>query len=376
MRDMTDRTMKQRLTGALAVLGVGLLATGCARGEAGASDDVSDVEQVGARVVNVEVTPVSLEEFTGFIRVTGEVEALNDIIVAAEETGRVLSFMAEKGQRVRQGQAIAKLEDDFLTAQVGEAQAAAQLAQEEWERQRQLWEEDSVGTELMYLQRKYQSDIAAARLAQLQSRLERTVIRAPVTGVFDDNFLESGEMAVPGAPVVRVVSIDRVKVIAGVPERYARSVQRRDSTLVTFDIFPGREFVGRVNFVGSSVDPSSRTFPIEILLNNPEGIMKPAMVANVRVQREQLSDVLVVPQQVVLRSADGYKVFVVTTADGEYVANARTVVLGPNSGNRVVVEQGLEIGDLLITVGHQLVDDGSRVRVVNPERPGTTEGTG
>jgi len=376
VRDMTDRTMKQRLTGALAVLGVGLLATGCARGEAGASDDVSDVEQVGARVVNVEVTPVSLEEFTGFIRVTGEVEALNDIIVAAEETGRVLSFMAEKGQRVRQGQAIAKLEDDFLTAQVGEAQAAAQLAQEEWERQRQLWEEDSVGTELMYLQRKYQSDIAAARLAQLQSRLERTVIRAPVTGVFDDNFLESGEMAVPGAPVVRVVSIDRVKVIAGVPERYARSVQRRDSTLVTFDIFPGREFVGRVNFVGSSVDPSSRTFPIEILLNNPERIMKPAMVANVRVQREQLSDVLVVPQQVVLRSADGYKVFVVTTADGEYVANARTVVLGPNSGNRVVVEQGLEIGDLLITVGHQLVDDGSRVRVVNPERPGTTEGTG
>jgi RND family efflux transporter MFP subunit len=368
--------MKQRLTGALAVLGVGLLATGCARGEAGTSDDVSDVEQVGARVVNVEVTPVSLEEFTGFIRVTGEVEALNDITVAAEETGRVLSFMAEKGQRVRQGQAIAKLEDDFLTAQVGEAQAAAQLAQEEWERQRQLWEEDSVGTELMYLQRKYQSDIAAARLAQLQSRLERTVIRAPVTGVFDDNFLEPGEMAVPGAPVVRVVSIDRVKVIAGVPERYARSVQRRDSTLVTFDIFPGREFVGRVNFVGTSVDPSSRTFPIEILLNNPERIMKPAMVANVRVQREQLSDVLVVPQQVVLRSADGYKVFVVTTADGEYVASARTVVLGPNSGNRVVVEQGLEIGDLLITVGHQLVDDGSRVRVVNPERPGTTEGTG
>ena len=127
---MTYQTMKQRLPGALAVLVAGLLATGCARGEAGTSDDVSDVEQVGARVVNVEVTPVALEEFTGFIRVTGEVEALNDITVAAEETGRVLSFMAEKGQRVRQGQAIAKLEDDFLTAQVGEAQAAAQLAQE------------------------------------------------------------------------------------------------------------------------------------------------------------------------------------------------------------------------------------------------------
>ena len=193
--------------------------------------------------------------------------------------------------------------------------------------------------------------------------------------MFDDNFLELGEMATPGAPVVRVVSTDRVKVIAGVPERYARSVQRGDSTIVTFDIFPGREFVGLVNFVGTSVDPSSRTFPIEILLDNPEGIMKPAMVANVRVQRERLSGVLVVPQHVVLRSADGYKVFIVTASNGDHAAAARTVVLGPTSGNMVVIEQGLDVGDLLITVGHQLVDDGSRVRVVNEEQLGSTEGT-
>jgi RND family efflux transporter MFP subunit len=372
---MKNQDTKWSGTAVLLTASLAMLLTACARGEAGTSED-SAAEQVGARVVNVEVTPVATVEFTGFIRVTGEVEALSDITVAAEESGRVLEFTARKGDRVQQGQAIAKLEDDFLTAQVGEAQAAAQLAREEWERQRQLWEEDSVGTELMYLQRKYQSEIAAARLAQLQSRLERTVIRAPVTGVFDDNFLETGEMAVPGAPVVRVVSTDRVKVIAGVPERYARSVQRRDSALVTFDIFPGREFVGRVNFVGTSVDPGSRTFPIEILLDNPEGIMKPAMVANVRVQRERLSQVLVAPQHVVLRSADGYKVFVVNEADGEFLAQARTVVLGPTSGNRVVVEQGLEVGDLLITVGHQLVDDGSRVRVVNPEQRGTAEGTG
>jgi multidrug efflux pump subunit AcrA (membrane-fusion protein) len=122
------------------------------------------------------------------------------------------------------------------------------------------------------------------------------------------------------------------------------------------------------------VEQSSRTFPIEILLNNPEGIMKPAMVANVRVQRERLSDVLVVPQHVVLRSADGYKVFVVTS-DDRPVAKARSVVLGPTSGNAVIVESGLEVGDLLVTVGQQLVDDGTRVRVVNRSEVGNAEGT-
>jgi membrane fusion protein (multidrug efflux system) len=350
-----------------------LSVTGCSSGEADATSDKATTD-ANVRVTNVEVTPVKQTRFTGFIRVTGEVEALNDVTISAEETGRITSFLARKGQWVGSGDPIAKLEDDFLSAQVEEARAAAQLAREEWLRQRQLWEEDSVGTELVYLQRKYQAEIAAARLSQLESRLARTVIRSPVAGIFDDNYLEAGEMASPGQAVARVVSTNRMKVIAGVPERYAPSVQRGDSAVVTFDIFLGREYVGRVNFVGASVDKSSRTFPIEILLDNPEGMIKPAMVANVRVEREQLENTISIPQQVVLRSADGYKVFVVENEEGVDVAKARSVTLGPASSNTVVIEQGLNVGDLLITLGQQLVDEGSRVRVVNRDELSSNEG--
>ncbi len=358
------------LAASIALLSV----AGCSSGEADATSDQGALAEENVRVVNVEVTPVRHARFTGFIRVTGEVEALNDVTISAEETGRVTEFLARKGQWVGSGDPIARLEDDFLSAQVDEARAAAQLAKEEWERQRQLWEEDSVGTELIYLQRKYQAQIAAARLSQLESRLARTVISSPVAGIFDDNYLEVGEMALPGQRVVRVVSTSTVKVTAGVPERYARSVQRGDSAVVTFDIFPDQEFVGRVNFVGTSVDQSSRTFPIEILLSNPEGMMKPAMVANIRVEREQLENIISVPQQVVLRSANGYKVFVVENQGGVDVARARDVILGPPSSNTVVIEQGLSVGDLLVTLGQQLVDEGSRVRVVNRDELGSSEG--
>ena len=348
-----------------ALLAAAAFATGCsqAAGEAETAD--TSQGQLDVRVVNVEVARVGLSEFTGFIRVTGEVEAVNDATVSAEESGQVREILAEKGRWVERGQPLVKLEDDLLAAQVEEARAAASLAREEWDRQRRLWEMDSIGTELMYLQRKYQAEIAEARLAQLEARLDRTVVAAPVSGVFDDHFLEVGEMAVPGAPVVRVVDISRVRVTAGVPERYARSVRRGDPAIVTLDIFPGREFNGRVGFVGASVDPSNRTFEIEIMLDNPEGIMKPAMVANVRVQRERMADVVVVPQDVVLRSAEGYKVFVVEDRDGFPVAKAREVELGPASGDDVVIIRGIEVGDLLITLGQQLVDDESRVRVVD-----------
>jgi len=357
-----------------AVTSIGLVLVGCSGGEAEAAADAQQVDLENVRVVNVEVMPVSLGEFTGFIRVTGEVEALYDVTVSAEESGRVEEFLVRKGRRVRSGQPIVRLESDLLTAQVDEARASAELAREEYEPQRQLWEEDSIGTEMAFLQRKYASEMASARLATLEARLERTEIIAPVTGTFEDNFLEIGEMATAGAPVVRVVATDRVKIVAGVPERFARAVVEGDEARVTFDVFPGRELVGQVGFVGASVDPRNRTFRIEIILDNPDGIIKPAMVANLRVQRERLTDVIAVPQQVVMRSADGYKVFVAVPQGQGHLATARTVELGAVSGDDVVIRSGLSTGDLLVTVGQQLVDDGSPIRIVQGVRSASVEG--
>ena len=351
----------------------------CAPAEGDASTGNADSADAGVRVTNVEVTTVRRGLFVDHIRVTGEVEAMNDVTVAAEESGRVEAFMVEKGRSVEVGQPIARLEDDLLAAQVSEARAAAELAAEQYARQRQLWEEERIGTELAYLRSRYEAEMAAARLAQLEERLAHTVIVAPVTGVFDEKFLEEGEMASPGVPVARIVATARVKVAAGVPERFAASVEVGDSARVWFDIFRGREFAGRIGFVGSRVDPASRTFPIEIVLHNPNRVIKPHMVANVRVTRERLENVIVIPQQVVLRSADGYKVFVVEDRDGRPVSMARTVTLGASSGNQVVIESGLEEGERLVTLGHQLVDDGSRVRIVNaseaePSDSGSGEG--
>ncbi len=344
-----------------------VLVGGCspAEGNADEAADLDSASAAGVRVVNVEITPVTVGAFADYIRVTGEVEALHDVTIAAEESGPIARFLVEKGQRVTQGQVIAKLEDKLLQAQVAEARASADLAREQYDRQRQLWEEAKIGTEIAFLQARYQSEQAAARLAQLEERLARTAIVAPVAGVFDTKYLQAGEMATIGAPVVRVVSTSRVKVAAGIPERYARSVRVGSPARIWFDVFPGREFEGRIGFVGSSVDPGNRTFPIEIVMANPDRVVKPHMVANVQVQHQQLDSVIVVPQEVVQRAADGYKVFVAIERDGHTYAEARRVILGASAANRTVIEEGLRVGELLITLGHKQVDDGSRIRVVN-----------
>ncbi len=342
-------------------------AIGCSAA-AGDSDSEAAIDSVmGFKVVNVGVTTVEPTTFTDFIRITGEVEAYSDVTVSAQEIGVITRFLVAKGDRVRRGQVIARIDSEVLTAQVNEARAAAELAQEQHDRRRRLWEDEGIGSEIAYLEAKAQAAVQAARLTTLEARLARTAIRSPVAGIFDEKFLEAGEMAVLGAPVVRVVAIDRLKINGGVPERFAPWVQRNDRAVITFDILPGREVEGAIGYVGSSVDDRSRTFPVEIVIDNPDGILKPQMVANVQLERLNLTDVIVVPQEVVLRTELGYQVFVAKDRDGTTFAVARPVKLGPGYGDRVVIESGLEIGDRLITVGAQLVDDGSRVSIVSTD---------
>ena len=222
----------------------------------------------------------------------------------------------------------------------------------------------------MYLQVRAAAQAAEARLATLEARLDRTKIRAPVSGVFDEKLIEVGEMAMPGTPVARVVAVRRVKITGGVPERFALSVRPGHAATVVFDVLPDQEFEGTIGYVGTSVDRLNRTVPIEGVMDNPNGAAKPGMIANVKVVRQRRDSVVVVPQQVVERTEDGYELFVVVNRDGHTVAESRSVELGPSYGNQVVIEAGLAVGEQLITLGHQLVDAGSRVRVVTGETAG------
>jgi membrane fusion protein (multidrug efflux system) len=344
------------------IIGLGMYACGPSSQASGTESPEDPVT-----VVNVEVMTIELTDFTAFIRVTGEVEAMNDVMVSAEETGVIERFYAEKGVYVRAGAPIAKIRDDVLRAQVEEASAAAQLARERFERQRQLWEEEQIGSEIAYLEAKYQAQLQAARHAYLQARLERTVIRAPISGIFDDRYVDVGEMVSPGSQVARVVEVDRVKVTGGVAERFASTVHPGDSVRINFEVM-NEETDGVIEFVGSAVDPRSRTFPIEVVIANPGRVVKPQMVANVLIASRRLQGVVVIPQAALMRTEDGYEVFVVVERDGVPFAEAQRVALGLSYQNQVVVEAGLDVGDRLVVRGQQLVEAGDRVRIVNEDR--------
>lgn len=340
-----------------------LIAAGCG-GDAQADGSAEGEAPGFTRVINVEVREVQTEAFREEIRLTGVAWADQDVSVSAEESGVIREVLAEKGSRVSEGQALLKIDDAVLRAQVGQARAQADLAAQTWERRQRLWEEDRVGSELAYLEAKFAAEQTAANLAGLEARLERTTIRAPFAGILDERSVEVGTMVSPGQAVARVVALSTVKVVAGVPERYAPDVRVGGQAVVHFDVMPGEAFPATIEYVGASVNAQNRTFPIEIEMANPRNLVKPEMVANVVVERRTLSDALVVSQDAVVRVEDGYVVFIAEEQGDDRVASVRPVELGPAQNNRVVIESGLEAGERVIVVGQRSVANGDRVNVV------------
>ena len=341
---------------------VAVAACGGAQGEDAAQDQA---ESAGyTRVVNVEVAPVEPREFARIIRVTGVAQAMRDVVVSAQEEGVVRRIVRDKGQPIRVGQAILRLDDAILRAQVQTAAAQAGLADELWARRKKLYEEDGIGSEVSYLEAKYVAEQNRGNLGALQERLARTTVTAPISGILDARIVEVGSMVSPGTPVARIVQTDSVKILAGVPERYALDLSVGAAVSAVFDILVGEILSASITYVGMAVDPDSRTFPVELTLPNPGARIKPEMVASIAVVQEELSDAIVVPQQALVAMEEGHVVFVVEGTGEETVAVARPVRISASQGNEAVIAEGLEEGDRVVVVGQQGLTAGDRVRIV------------
>ena len=351
-----------RLKGGLLTLLFGAMACG-GDVEAGGANEAGVLVEGASRVINVETSTVAAREFVERISLTGTVIASQDVTLSAQESGVIRRVVVEKGASVTVGQALLEIDDAVLLSQVAEATAQASLANETWERRKRLYEVDRVGSELAYLEARYGAEQASARLALLQTRLGRTVIRAPIDGVLETRLVEVGAMVNVGTDVARIVSLDPVKVVAGVPERYARDVRVGASVTTVFDVLDITS-EGRISYVGATVDARNRTFLVELEMPNPDGLIKPQMVANLGLVRQTVGGAIVIPQEALVRVEDGYVAFVVEGKGSDAVVLSRAVELGSSQRNEVVIETGLTAGEQLIVVGQQQVTAGDRVNVV------------
>ncbi|MEM9665870.1 MAG: efflux RND transporter periplasmic adaptor subunit [Bacteroidota bacterium] len=360
------------------ILALGLvpMVAGCSASDEASAQDPAPEETPTQRTVRVEALDVQATSFEDMIEITGTVEAMDDAVLSAQSSGTVTS-LAPLGARVRTGQAVAQLDSDLPQAAVDQAEALVAsaeaqlaLAEDTYRRQEPLFRDSVISAiefESVRTQRSQaeaQVRQAEAALAQARKQLDNAAVIAPFSGTVEQHLVDRGEQVAPGSPVARVVSTDRVKVTAGVPERYAADITEGAAVRVGFQAYGGDFLESRVNFAGRAINAQNRTFPIEIVLPNPENRFKPEMVARVRATRASLQNVLVIPQAAIVRDEGGTSVFIAVPDGSGYMAERRPVTLGPTYGGRAVVSSGLDAGDLLVVLGQSSLTDGDALTIV------------
>jgi membrane fusion protein, multidrug efflux system len=332
----------------------------CNTGGTEESIDVNNERRV--RTVAVETLTMEEDTLEETIRVIGTVEAYDDAIVSSEASGRV-QYIAPLGKHVEPGEVIARLDDRLLQAQYEAARVQHELAVDTYNRQQALYA-DSIISELQYNSIRTQRDQAKAHYEQAKKQLHDSRIEASFRGRIEERFVKSGELINPGMPVVRVVNTSRIKVTAGVPDRYAADIREGSQTTLHFNVYGNPVREGTVSFAGNVIDPDTRTYPIEIDIQNPDGILKPEMVAEVHLVRRSIDQTLVIPRTAIVRDETGTNVFVVRYEEGYPVAELTPVRTGVATGSLMQIVEGIVPGDEVVVTGSRTLNQGDRLEIL------------
>ena len=304
--------------------------------------------------------------FNHFTQVQGDVATKENIVIYPEYSGTLTRVYVKEGQRVKKGELLAKINEGGLESQLGQLEAQASLAKTTFERQKRLWDQN-IGSEIQFLQAKTNYEAAQSAVNQLRSQLAKTNVRAPFAGVIDQVLSDAGEVVNPGQnPLFRLVNLNNMYIQAAVPEVYLQSIAEGTPVLVEIPAV-GKEYEGKVRQVGNFINPSNRTFQIEVAIPNEDGLVKPNLIATVKLNDYTAENALIIPESAIQKNSLGESVIFVLEQDTDSTGIAKRVIVetGRSYNNKVEVSGGLQPGDRVIVEGSKSLQDSQKVKLRN-----------
>lgn len=336
--------------------------------------------------IPVEVTTVERGDLIQSVNYIGDIKAEYEVKVFSKIPDRIEKFYVEVGDRVRKGDPVAKIVATTIeqAARQAEAALAAARVQEanlklEYERAKRLYRENAMSKqqydaiETQYEATKAQVEQAEAALLSARSQLSDALVTAPISGIIGNRYYDEGDMANPSLPLVTIVQMERVKTTFDVTEIDLGKIKIGQEATIKVKSYPDRQFEGRVIKVSPVLDPLTRMAEIEILIDNPNYLLKPGMFAQVEVTTGKIEQTIIVPRHAAIESTTmeningedqvvkNYFVFIVK----EGKAEQRKLDVGYVNHQYLAVSSGIEVGEKLVTLGQNLLRDGSPVNIVN-----------
>jgi membrane fusion protein (multidrug efflux system) len=312
--------------------------------------------------IPVEAVAAKRADLTVDVQAVGSLRSNESVIIRPEIAGRVASINFQEGQPARAGDVLVRLDDSLYRAELNQARAALVLSRTNYERASRLFQE-RVGT-----QRTLDEAVAAlrndeARVAGAETRLEKTVLSAPFSGIVGLRKVSVGDFVNVGQDIVNHDQIDPLKVDFRVAETQLGHLDIGQTILVHVDAFPEQEFEGKVYAIDPQVDMVGRSIALRADMANREMRLRPGLFARVRLIVTRAPDAILIPEEALIPVGDDR--FVLKVVDGKAVRTK--VTLGERYEGRVRVVGGIAEGDLVITAGQIKVQDGMPVQVAPPD---------
>ena len=308
------------------------------------------------------------QTFKHYLELQGNVKTKQNVLIYPEFSGVLEKVLVAKGEKVQKGQVLALINNGGMAEQLAQLEAKAALSKTTFERQERLWAQN-IGSEIQYLQAEtaYKADQNAVN--HLKSQLAKTNITAPFDGTIDDVIKEEGTVVAPGmnSEVFRLVNLSNMYIETEVPENFITSIRKGKSASVYFPIL-GKKVMTTVKQVGNFINPSNRSFKIEIDLPNTTGIFKPNLTARVQLNDYTNPKAILIPQSIISENANGEQyIYTVQQKNQSNEAQAKRtiIVTGKTQGNVIEVLTDLEDGTEIIQEGARSVTDGQTVKVID-----------
>jgi RND family efflux transporter MFP subunit len=393
------------------VVGLTLLAciglASCGSSVAGRSDASAE------RRIQVRAVPVAVKEIHRNVESVGSLFALEEVTVSSEVEGKVDEVLVDVGDRVESGQPLVNVstielklaldqqralyqqararlgltgESDDISnvpdaAEVKKAAADLNEAQQIYKRARLLLEKqlmprqdfDQAEARMHAAQAAY--DLAVQSVQNLRAQLPQfraavelaekklrdAVIRAPFKGQVKERVVAPGQYLKVQTPVVIIVSVDPLRVRLKIPEMMAGWVQSGDRISVSVEAYPNKMFSGTLSRINPAVDAQSRTFEVEALLENSEGLLKPGFFVKARIPSRRSDQILAVPEDALQYS---YGVYKVSRIQGDVIKETE-VKIGEVSDDEAEIISGAKAGEMIaVPVKGQVLQDGARIQIV------------
>lgn len=310
--------------------------------------------------IEVTVAKPAQGDIVRYVAVPGSIRANQQAAICAKVAGYLAKITVDKGDAVKAGDEIARLEIPELEADLVKHRSDVTVAEAQLARlSGALRKAPDLVLPSAVDEAKARVETAKANLERAETLLRYGHITAPFPGIVTARAADPGAFVAAGGPLVTLSDFATARAQVALPEVDAALAKPGQPVKVSVEALPGKTFDGTVSRIAYSLDEATRTMLVEADLPNPELVLRPGMYAMVKVGVERHADVLLMPMEaLVMEKANA---FAFVAVEGK--ARKTPIKVGFNDGAKVEVVSGLTSADAVILVGKMALADGAAVNV-------------